>query len=106
MTSALFHLPCGGFRHGPATEGQSLMQAAKAGGVPGIEADCGGAMVCGTCHVIVAPDWFAQLPPACEMESMILEGVPEPHPQARLSCQIRMTASLAGIEVSVPPTQR
>ena len=82
------------------------MQAAKTGGVPGIDADCGGAMVCGTCHVIVGPDWFAQLPPACEMESIILEGVPDPHPQARLSCQILMSPSLTGLEVIVPRSQR
>ncbi|WP_077032924.1 2Fe-2S iron-sulfur cluster-binding protein [Pelomonas sp. KK5] len=89
-----------------APPGQTLMQAAKSGGVPGVEADCGGSMVCGTCHVIVDEAWFARLPPPCEMEQMILEGVPEPHPRARLSCQLRMEPSLAGLAASVPATQR
>lgn len=106
MTSAKFHLAGGECRVIPAAAGQSLMEAAKAAGVPGIDADCGGSMVCGTCHVIVAPPWLARLPAPCDMEAMILDGVPEPHPQARLSCQIRMDEAVDGIEVTVPATQR
>ena len=106
LTRAIFRLPCGERREVPAATGQTLMQAAKAGGVPGVEADCGGSMVCGTCHVIVDDEWFARLPPPCEMEQLILEGVPDPHPRARLSCQLRMDASLGGIASSVPTTQR
>jgi 2Fe-2S ferredoxin len=36
-----------------ARPGQSLMQAAVAANVAGIEADCGGLMTCATCHVYV-----------------------------------------------------
>ena len=82
------------------------MQAAKTANVPGIDADCGGSMVCGTCHVIVSDAWLGKLPLPCEMEEAILEGVPEPHAHARLACQIKMNDTLDGIEVNVPATQR
>ena len=32
-------------------QGSSLMEAARQNGIPGIEADCGGACACGTCHI-------------------------------------------------------
>lgn len=87
-------------------DGLSLMSAACRASVPGIDADCGGSMVCGTCHVHVAEQWLALLSKPSEMETTILDCVPEPHPNARLSCQILMTRALDGIEVTVPPDQR
>lgn len=89
-----------------AQAGTPLMQAAKQSGVPGIDADCGGSMVCGTCHVYVPQDWQTKLDAPSEMEQMILEGVPTPHPLSRLSCQIPLTAALAGMTVNLPPCQR
>jgi ferredoxin, 2Fe-2S len=44
-------------------EGESLMQAAVAANVRGIEADCGGLLSCATCHVIVREPFAGQLPP-------------------------------------------
>ena len=38
--------------------GGSLMEAADGEGVPGILADCGGAMACATCHVYVDDNWY------------------------------------------------
>ncbi len=43
-----------------AKAGQSLMRAAVDNGVPGIDADCGGACACATCHVYVDPDCRAR----------------------------------------------
>lgn len=106
MVSAIFHTPSGERRVIEATCGRPLMEAAKAAGVEGIDADCGGSMVCGTCHVHVAPEWLARLPEPSEMEVEILEYVPEPHPNARLSCQIMISEEMDGIEVTVPSTQR
>lgn len=106
MITAVFHLSNGETCRVQAQPGQSLMRAAKDVSVPGIDADCGGSMVCGTCHVLVSPQWLARLPDASEMEACVLEGVPDPHPQARLACQIQMTAELDGLEVSVPDLQR
>lgn len=106
MITAVFHLPNGDTCRLTAEPGESLMRAAKNVSVPGIDADCGGSMVCGTCHVIVPLPWLARLPAASEMEACLLEGVPDPHPQARLACQIQMTAELDGMEVTVPAAQR
>lgn len=84
----------------------SLMSAAKDACLPGIDADCGGSMVCGTCHVYVDASWLARLPASSEMEREILDCVPQAHPRARLSCQIAMTPDLDGIKVTIPPRQR
>ncbi|MGQ0619480.1 MAG: 2Fe-2S iron-sulfur cluster-binding protein [Panacagrimonas sp.] len=84
----------------------SLMSAAKDACIAGIDADCGGSMVCGTCHVYVDPRWLDRLPASSEMEREILDCVPHPHPQARLSCQIAMQAALDGVQVKIPPRQR
>lgn len=84
----------------------SLMSAAKDACIPGIDADCGGSMVCGTCHVYVDPSWLDRLPASSEMEREILDCVPEAHPHARLSCQIAMNSALDGIQVKIPPHQR
>lgn len=89
-----------------ATPGDSLMQAAKAAGIDGIEAECGGSMVCGTCQVYVGEDWYALLPPASAMEAEMIEYTRHPQPRSRLSCQIVVTAGLEGMDVTTPPSQR
>jgi 2Fe-2S ferredoxin len=84
----------------------SLMEAARAHGVPGIDADCGGYMVCGTCHVVIEPMWHDRLPPQSDAERDMLECVPDPEPNTRLSCQIPITEALNGIVMRVPKRQR
>ena len=37
--------------------GLTVMETAVKNGVPGIDADCGGACACATCHVYVEGDW-------------------------------------------------
>lgn len=88
-----------------AALGQSLMAAAKARAVPGIEAICGGAMACGTCHVYVDGDWIARLPPASDAEAEIVECGVDPRPGSRLACQIVLTSELDGLSVIVPIAQ-
>jgi ferredoxin, 2Fe-2S len=85
---------------------QSLMELAKASGINGIEAECGGSMVCGTCHVHVAENWVDRLEAPSDMEADMLEFVLHPDNCARLSCQIRLDERYDGLEVSVPPAQR
>lgn len=84
----------------------SLMEAARDNSVPGILADCGGSMVCGTCHVVIAPEWQDRLPPQSDMEREMLEYVPEPQPNTRLTCQIPVTESLDGLVMRIPAVQR
>ena len=88
-----------------ASAGQSLMEAAKATGVEGIEAICGGSMACGTCHVYVDPAWFDRLPPAQPAELEMIECGLDPRPISRLACQIRLSAELDGLIVTTPEAQ-
>lgn len=89
-----------------AAPGQSLMASAKAAGVAGIEAECGGSMVCATCQVYVSPEWLDRLPPASSIETDMVEYTRHPRPNSRLSCQIMITPELDGLEVATPPSQR
>lgn len=89
-----------------ATTGQSLMQVAVSAGVRGIEGECGGTMVCATCHVYVAPEWLAHLPAPSEDELAMLEGAAAPtRAGSRLACQITVEPALAGLVVEVPERQ-
>ena len=86
-------------------EGFSVMELAVRNGVVGIEADCGGACACATCHVYVDADWFERTGAPQDMEQEMLEFAVDPRPTSRLSCQIRLTAALEGLRVSVPESQ-
>ncbi len=107
MISITF-LEHGGARHTvPAQAGQSVMQTAVEHGVPGIDADCGGACVCATCHVHVEAPWRERLTPPGQVESSMLDFAVGAEPQSsRLSCQIPVTEALDGLVVRMPPTQR
>ena len=86
--------------------GASLMQAAIQHNVPGIEAECGGACICATCHVYIAPSTLEQLVPADAMEEEMLDSAAaERLPGSRLSCQIEVTAALEGAVIEVPEMQ-
>ena len=87
-------------------DGWSLMQGAMSQGVQGIEAQCGGACACATCHCYVDPAWFARLPPPAEAEALMLTNVAaEQRPTSRLSCQIRIEPGLDGLVVAFPERQ-
>jgi len=88
-----------------AKTGQSVMEAAVANMIPGIDADCGGACACATCHVYVGKGFMDKLKPRDDMEESMLdfaEGVQE---TSRLSCQILMSDDLDGIEIKTPESQ-
>jgi len=89
-----------------AKTGKSLMEAAIDANVKGIQADCGGLLTCGTCHVFVREPFLSQLPPPDGDESGMLDftGVPRA-PNSRLSCQIHLTPAMDGITVDLPSTQ-
>jgi len=105
MVSVTFIEHSGTSHHVEGYEGGSLMEAAIAGGVPGILADCGGALSCATCHVHVRPAWMEAIGTPSETEAIMLEMAVEPSANSRLSCQIRLTAALSGLEVEVPASQ-
>src|SRR5688572_1211944 len=84
---------------------RSLMEAAINAGVPGVDADCGGACACATCHIYVDDAWLGMLEGPSDMEESMLECVSDPAPNSRLSCQIRVTDALDGLRVSTPRSQ-
>lgn len=84
----------------------TVMQAAIQGDIRGIDAECGGACACATCHVYVDEAFVDRLPPMQEDEQEMLEGVAaERLPNSRLSCQIPMTDALDGLRVRIPDRQ-
>ncbi len=88
-----------------ADNGSTVMENAVRNGVPGIEAECGGACACATCHVYVAEDWFPKVGNPEPMEEDMLDFAYEVRPTSRLSCQIRVSDELEGLVVSVPERQ-
>lgn len=85
-----------------AQAGDSLLRVAQGVGMP-LEGTCEGQMACSTCHVVVAPEWFARLPVACEEEEDMLDLAAGVTRTSRLSCQIVLDESLDGLAVTIPP---
>ena len=86
-------------------EGLTVMEGARDNGVPGIEADCGGACACPTCHVYVDKDWYPKLPEKEAMEEDMLDFAWEPKETSRLTCQLKVTPELEGLRVQMPEKQ-
>ncbi|MGR3289824.1 MAG: 2Fe-2S iron-sulfur cluster-binding protein [Paracoccaceae bacterium] len=86
--------------------GLTVMEGARDNDIPGIEADCGGACACSTCHVYVHPDWVEKLPGREAMEEDMLDFAYEPDPvRSRLACQIKVNDTLEGLVVQMPEKQ-
>ncbi|MEJ6023488.1 2Fe-2S iron-sulfur cluster-binding protein [Ramlibacter sp. PS4R-6] len=86
--------------------GQSLMQAAIASNVEGIDAECGGTMTCATCHVYVREGFLPKLPIMTSDEDSMLDFTASLRKaNSRLSCQIPLTEELDGLTVDLPETQ-
>ncbi len=71
----------------------------------GVDAICGGLCSCGTCHVYIAHDWVGRLPPPAEDEAELLEELENTREGSRLSCQIRFTEELDGLELEIAPEE-
>ncbi len=85
--------------------GMSLMENVVASGVPGIDADCGGAGACGTCHCFLAEDFQAVAGEADPMEESMLGMRPDRADTSRLSCQIQVSDDMDGMVVRLPEYQ-
>ncbi len=88
-----------------AENGSTVMENAIRNGVPGIEAECGGACACATCHVYVADDWSPVVGRPEPMEEDMLDFAYDVRPTSRLSCQIRVSDAVDGLVVTVPERQ-
>ena len=85
--------------------GLSVMEGAIKNNIPGIDADCGGACACATCHVYVDEAWRDKTGEPSAMEESMLDFADEVQPNSRLSCQIRVTDALDGLVVRLPENQ-
>ena len=88
-----------------AEEGSTVMETAVRNAVPEIEAECGGACACATCHVYVDPAWADKTGKPEPMEEDMLDFAFEVQPTSRLSCQIKVKAQLDGLVVRTPSRQ-
>jgi 2Fe-2S ferredoxin len=88
-----------------AEAGSTVMEAAIRNAIPGIEAECGGACACATCHVYVADDWTDIVGKPAPMEEDMLDFAFDVRATSRLSCQIRVSEALDGLTVKTPAKQ-
>ncbi len=88
-----------------AENGSTVMENAIRNAVPGIDAECGGACACATCHVYVDEDWTSVAGEPETMEEDMLDFAYDVRPNSRLSCRIRVSDDLDGLIVHVPERQ-
>ena len=88
-----------------AEVGSTVMENAVRNAVPGIEAECGGACACATCHVYVDEAWRAKVGDPTPMEEDMLDFGYDVRPNSRLSCQIKVTDDLDGLQLTTPERQ-
>ncbi len=88
-----------------APNGSTVMEMAIKNSVPGIEAECGGACACATCHVYVDDAWTGTVGDPEAMEEDMLDFAWEVQPSSRLSCQVKVTDALDGLVVRIPEKQ-
>jgi ferredoxin, 2Fe-2S len=85
--------------------GMSVMEAAVKNMIPGIDADCGGACACATCHVYVESEWMSKVGSRAQMEEDMLDFAFDVRDTSRLSCQIKISDALDGLRVRIPEKQ-
>ena len=105
MTKITFIDAAGQARTVDAEDGSTVMETALKNAVPGIEAECGGACACATCHVYVDESWVERLGKAEQMEEDMLDFAFDVRPTSRLSCQIKVRSELDGLTVTTPEKQ-
>lgn len=105
MPTLNFITPDGETHKVEAETGSTVMEAAVRAMVPGIEAECGGACACATCHVYVDEAWREAVGGPSPMEEDMLDFAWEVAEGSRLSCQIKVSDALDGLTVRVPAQQ-
>jgi len=105
MAKVTFIDSAGASRTVDAQVGSTVMETAIRNSIPGIDAECGGACACATCHVYVAPEWSEIVGKPSQMEEDMLDFAFEVRPTSRLSCQIKVTSQIDGLVVSTPAKQ-
>jgi 2Fe-2S ferredoxin len=85
--------------------GLSVMEGAVKNMIPGIDADCGGACACATCHVYIDEAWREVVGGPSDMEETMLDFAEDVRPSSRLSCQIKVSDALDGLKLTMPKSQ-
>lgn len=89
-----------------AARGLSLLEVARDNGIEGLDAECGGACSCATCHVMIPLEWITRLGSPMMTEDDLLQILGDRRePGSRLACQIITSEILDGIRVRIPPGQ-
>ena len=105
MAKITFIDSAGTARSVDAEIGSTVMETAIKNDIPGIEAECGGACACATCHVYVDDAWTEIVGKPSQMEEDMLDFAFEVRPTSRLSCQIKVAPNLDGLIVTTPAKQ-
>ena len=105
MSKVTFIDATGQSRMVEAEIGSTVMEVAIRNNIPGIEAECGGACACATCHVYVADAWMEIVGKPAPMEEDMLDFAYDVRASSRLSCQIRISAVTDGLVVTTPEKQ-
>jgi ferredoxin, 2Fe-2S len=105
MTTLIFVAHDGSRREVEAENGATLMEVAIKNAIPGIDAECGGACACATCHVYIEESALAGLPKAAPMEEDMLDFASDVRSTSRLSCQIKVSDALNGLVITTPARQ-
>jgi 2Fe-2S ferredoxin len=105
MPKITFIQPAGSSQTVEAETGMTVMETARKNDIEGIEAECGGACACATCHVYVEEAWREKTGSPSEMEEDMLDFAFEVRETSRLSCQIKVTDDLDGLVVRIPEKQ-
>ena len=105
MAKITYIQPDGSSQVVDAEPGLTVMEAAKKNLVAGIEAECGGACACATCHVYVDAAWREKVGKPSEMEEDMLDFAFDVREESRLACQIKIKSEIDGLVVRVPDKQ-
>ena len=105
MATITFIQPDGTSQTVEGDNGMTVMETAKKNLIAGIEAECGGACACATCHVFVDDAWLEKTGKPQQMEEDMLDFAFDVRPNSRLSCQIKVSDALDGLVVRVPEKQ-
>ena len=83
--------------------GLTVMEGARDNNIPGIDADCGGSAVCGTCHCFVEAS--NNLPAVEPQEESMLGLRPDREANSRLSCQLQLSEHNGDMTIRLPEFQ-
>lgn len=91
--------------HIEGSEGDTLMEALKNGGCDDIEAICGGACSCSSCHVYLLDGWYEALGGRNAMEEELVSESEHFRNNSRLSCQVTLSAEMNNLSLAIAPAE-